>query len=69
MVTLVFDLFVDVVAALVAAGLTGVIVTTDTSVDVVSSSISPPISVTVGALEVVGVLQIFLSLLLLRSTS
>ena len=62
LVTLVVDMFVDVVAALVATGLAGVIVMIDTSVAVVPSSISPPISVTGGTLESLGLPQISLSL-------
>ena len=44
------NLFVDVASALVATGIVGAIVMIYTSVDVVPSSISPPISVTGGTL-------------------
>ena len=55
LVTLVVDMFVYVVAALVATGISGVIVMIYISVAVVSSSISPPISVTGGIFEVIGI--------------
>ena len=47
---MVVDTFVDVVAALIATGISGVIVIIITSMAVVPLSISPPISVTGGTL-------------------
>ena len=64
LVTMVSDLFVGVVAALVATELDGVIVILDTSVAVVPSFVSPQISVIVGTLEALGLHWIVLSLLL-----
>ena len=55
LVTLVVDMFVYIVADLVATGIYGVIVMIYISVAVVSSSISPPISVTGGIFEVIGI--------------
>ena len=68
MIDLVVDLFVDVAVALVATGLAGVIVMIDTSVAVVSSPISPPISLTGGTSEALGLPWIVFALLLGRST-
>ena len=67
LVNLDVDLFLDAVAALVATGSFGVIVMIDTSVAVVTSSISPPISVTGGKLEAISFPWIILLLLLGRS--
>ena len=67
LVTLVVDMFVGAIAALVATGLDDAVVMIDTSVDVVPSSISPPISVTGGTKEALGLPLIVLSLLLGRS--
>ena len=59
---LVVDMVVVVIAALFTNGLYGVILIIDASVAVVPSSISPPILVTGGALEALGLTRIVLSL-------
>ena len=61
MITLVVDIFVDIVAYLVDNRLDGVIVVIGTSVAVVTSSTLPPISVTGGALEALGLPRIVIS--------
>ena len=63
LVTLVVDMFVNIVAALVATGISGVIVMIDTPVALVPSSISPPILFIGGTLEPLGIPQIVRSLL------
>ena len=64
---LVFVVVVDIIATLVSSGIVGVIVTIDTSVAVVSSSISPPISVTGGTFKSLVIPWLVLSLLLVKS--
>ena len=65
---LVFDMVVDIISALVDNGLDGFISIIDTYLDLVPSSISPPISVTGVTLEALGITRIVLSLLLVIST-
>ena len=60
LVTLVVDMFVDIIAALVVTVLVGVIIMIDTPMDVVPSLISPPISVTGGTSESQSLPQIVL---------
>ena len=66
MVTLVVDMSVYVVAALIAIGIYGVILMIDISVDIVPSSISPQISVIGGILKALGLPWTVLSPLLFR---
>ena len=64
LVILVVDMFMDVVAALVATGIAGIIVMIDKSMAVVPSSIYTPISSTGRTLEYLVLPWVLFSLLL-----